>query len=89
MCLALGTWGARWRETRPENHDPYLALWTLAHLIDRQSLPRARVVVRFDVVDGRGPHRFWLVVGPTEREVCPSPRWRPFRAARTAAPTRC
>ena len=30
VCTALGTWGARWRESRPEHHDPYLALWSLA-----------------------------------------------------------
>ena len=70
VCVALGIWGARWRETRPEHHDPYLALWTLAHLIDRSELPQPRVVVRFDVTGGRGPHRYWLVVGPAEREVC-------------------
>lgn len=70
VCLALGSWGARWRETRPEHHDPYLALWGLAHLIDRTKLPRPRIVVRFDVTGGRGPRRYWLVVGPAEREVC-------------------
>ena len=70
VCMALGTWGARWRESRPEHHDPYLALWTLAHLIDRAGLPQPRVVVRFDVTGGRGPHRYWLVVGATEQEVC-------------------
>ncbi len=70
VCIALGTWGARWRETRPEHHDPYLALWGLAHLIDRASLPRPRVVVRFEIAGGRGPHRYWLVVGPADREVC-------------------
>ena len=70
MCIALGTWGARWRESRPEHHDPYLALWSLAHLVDRSGLPQARVVVRFDITGGRGPHRYWLVVGPADREVC-------------------
>ena len=55
---------------RPEHHDPYLALWTLVHLIDRSGLPQPRMVVRFDVTGGRGPHRYWLVVGPAEREVC-------------------
>ena len=32
VCTALGTWGARWRESRPEHHDPYLALWSLIGL---------------------------------------------------------
>ena len=70
VCTALGTWGARWRESRPEHHDPYLALWSLAHLVDRSGLPQARVVVRFDITGGRGPHRYWLVVGSADREVC-------------------
>jgi len=78
VCLALGAWGARWRESRPEHHDPYLALRTLAHLVDRAGLPQPRVVVRFDVTGGRGPRRYWLVPGATEREVCarPGPRRR-------------
>jgi hypothetical protein len=29
VCLALGVWGARWREVLPEHHDPYLVLWTV------------------------------------------------------------
>ncbi len=70
VCVALGVWGARWRESRPEHDDPYLALWGLAHLVDRSALAQSRIVVRFDVAGGRGPRRFWLVVGATEREVC-------------------
>ena len=49
VCLALGMWGARWREVRPEHHDPYLVVWMLSRMIDRDGLPRPRVVVRFDV----------------------------------------
>lgn len=67
---ALGVWGARWREVRPEHLDPYLALWTLSRLIDVEELPQPRVVVRFDVVDRARPDRFWLVVGGSDREVC-------------------
>lgn len=70
VCLALGTWGARWREVRPEHLDPYLAIWTLSTMITPAVLPRPRVVVRFDVHPHPPPHRFWLVVAPGEREVC-------------------
>src|SRR5215212_7232124 len=28
FCLALGVWGARWREVQPGDQSPYLALWT-------------------------------------------------------------
>lgn len=70
VCLALGAWGARWREVGPEHRDPYLAVWTLSTLVVPESLPRPRVVVRFDVHPHPEPNRFWLVVGTGEREVC-------------------
>jgi DNA-binding HxlR family transcriptional regulator len=70
VCLLLGVWGARWREAKPENQDPYLALWTIARLIDPESLPRRRVVVRFDVTDARVYDRFWVVADGTGAEVC-------------------
>ena len=53
VCLALGRWGARWREVLPEHHDPYLVVWLLSRMIHLDELPRRRVVVRFDVRDGR------------------------------------
>ena len=31
VCLALGAWGARWREVRPEHLDPYLAAVDAVH----------------------------------------------------------
>src|SRR4051794_36046499 len=70
VCLLLGVWGARWREAQPENQDPYLALWTIARLIDPASLPRPRVVVRFDVTDARTYDRFWLLADRPGGEVC-------------------
>jgi DNA-binding HxlR family transcriptional regulator len=70
VCHALGVWGARWREVAPEHQDPYLVLWSLAHLVDREAMPRPRVVVRFDLTDGRRPDRYWLLLGRSERDVC-------------------
>ena len=70
VCLELGAWGARWRTARPEDQDPYLALWMLARLIDPASLSRPRIVVRFHVTGRRPPNRFWLVVARTGNEVC-------------------
>ena len=70
VVLALGMWGARWRRARPEDQDPYLALWTVSRLIDPASLPRPRVVVRFDLRDVRGCHRFWMLLARTGNEVC-------------------
>jgi DNA-binding HxlR family transcriptional regulator len=70
VCLALGEWGARWREAQPADHDPYVALWILSRLIDRDSLPQPRVVVRFDVRRAPRAVRFWLLLDPTGNEVC-------------------
>jgi DNA-binding HxlR family transcriptional regulator len=73
VCLALGAWGARWREAQPADQDPYLALWTLSRLIDPASLPRPRVVVRFDVRDRPRAARLWLLLDRTGNEVCVEP----------------
>jgi HxlR-like helix-turn-helix len=76
VCTALGVWGARWREVTPAHHDPYLVLWTIAHLLDPATLPRPRVVVRFDLTDltdRGGPSRYWLVCAGTGNEVCVQP----------------
>jgi DNA-binding HxlR family transcriptional regulator len=70
VAMALGVWGARWRELQPEHHDPYLALWTLSKLIDRDGLPRARIVVRFELPKERAHGRFWLVLSRAGNEVC-------------------
>jgi len=70
VCLSLGAWAARWLDARPEDLDPYLALWMLTQLIDPHSLPRDRVVVRFDLTDRSRPNRYWLVLSHTEAEVC-------------------
>lgn len=70
VCLALGAWGARWRDTGPMHRDPYLALWMLARLVDAETLPRPRVVVRFDLTDRSRPNRYWLVASTTGTEVC-------------------
>jgi DNA-binding HxlR family transcriptional regulator len=72
VCLTLGVWGARWREIMPEHHDPYQVLWTISRLLDPTSLPQPRVVVRFDVVEGR-TSRYWLVCTRTGNEVCVHP----------------
>jgi DNA-binding HxlR family transcriptional regulator len=86
VCLRLGAWGARWLETLPSPHDPYLALWTVARLVEPESLPRPRVVVRFDLTDGSRPPRYWLVLGADGNEVCvEDPRWDDDGVVRTDA----
>jgi DNA-binding HxlR family transcriptional regulator len=70
LCLALGVWGARWCDAQPADQDPYLALWTMVRLIEPASLPRHRIVVRFDVTRDTPPDRFWLVLTRAGNEVC-------------------
>jgi len=73
VCLELGAWGARWREVRPDDQDPYLALWMLSRMIAPDSLPRGRIVVHFNVTGRRPPNRFWLVLSTSGNEVCAQP----------------
>ncbi len=73
VVLALGAWAARWVEVVPERQDPYLMLWGLSRLIHPEALPHPRVVVRFDLVDGRAPDRYWIVAQPSGCEVCVTP----------------
>src|SRR5436305_694132 len=40
VCLALGTWGARWLEVAPQHLDPYTLLWGMATTSDRERLPQ-------------------------------------------------
>jgi hypothetical protein len=77
VCLELGAWGARWRGVRPEDQDPYLALWMLSRMIDPNTLARKRMVVQFHITGRPAPNRFWLV--------CPGPATR-FAPKRRASP---
>ena len=72
VCLVLGVWGARWREAQPADQDPYLSLWIMSRLIDPESLPQSRAVVRFDLrgAPRAARSRFWLLLDPTGNEVC-------------------
>jgi DNA-binding HxlR family transcriptional regulator len=70
VCLELGAWGARWRTVRPEDQDPYLALWMLSRMITPETLPRPRIVVLFHITGRPAPNRFWLVLSTTGNEVC-------------------
>jgi len=72
VLLALGAWGERWVELRDEHTNPRFLLWTWATTyLAHANLPSRRVVVRFEFADRPANERvIWLVVYPTEAEVC-------------------
>ena len=69
---ALGTWGARWLEVAPQHLDAHVVLWSLCRLADPADLPGRRMVIRFELEDGT-MRRMWVVLGPTDSEVCVKP----------------
>ena len=72
VLLALGAWGERWVELRDEHTNPRFLLWTWATAyLAHANLPDRRVVVRFEFADRPDNERaIWLVVQPTDAEVC-------------------
>ena len=75
VMLALGAWGERWVELRDEHTNPRFLLWTWATTyLAHANLPDRRVVVRFELSDRPpGERAIWLVVRPTDAEVCTKP----------------
>lgn len=71
VCTALGTWGARWLEMRPEHIEPGYVLWATSKLVDVEKLPDARVTVRVDLRD-QPRRKFWLILQRPQPEVCTS-----------------
>jgi DNA-binding HxlR family transcriptional regulator len=69
---ALGAWGARWLEVAPPHLDAHVVVWAICRLAEPQALPDRRVVIRFDLRDGRR-RRIWLILAPDAREVCIKP----------------
>jgi DNA-binding HxlR family transcriptional regulator len=72
VCDALGAWGARWLEVAPAHLDAHVVVWSICRLAEADDLPDGRVVIRFDLLDGRY-RRLWLVLAPDAREVCIKP----------------
>jgi DNA-binding HxlR family transcriptional regulator len=69
VVLQMGTWGARWLDLGPRDFEPDAVLWGWAKFIDREKVPPARIVVRFDLTD-RPKQRFWMLIDRPEPEVC-------------------
>jgi DNA-binding HxlR family transcriptional regulator len=69
---AVGAWGARWiGEIGERDLDPKLLLWDMHRNVDLGRVPERRTVLHFRFPDVRGPRsRWWLVLSPTEVDVC-------------------
>ncbi len=75
VLLALGAWGEQWVELRDEHTNPRFLLWTWSTTyLAVDSLPSRQVVVRFELSDRSPDERaIWLIVRPTDAEVCTKP----------------
>jgi DNA-binding HxlR family transcriptional regulator len=75
VLLALGAWGEQWVELRDEHTNPRFLLWTWSTTyLAVDSLPSRQVVVRFELFDRSPDERaIWLIVRPTDAEVCTKP----------------
>ena len=55
---------------RPENLDPFVALWSMCLRLRRDRLPDRRVVIRFDFSGHGSRERYWLLIEHRETEIC-------------------
>jgi DNA-binding HxlR family transcriptional regulator len=72
VMLALHQWGSKWAELTPEQAHPGVVLWGwVTFYLDRDRLPRRRVLVRFEypTLSGSGS-RGWLLIERGDAEVC-------------------
>jgi DNA-binding HxlR family transcriptional regulator len=69
---AVGTWGARWiGQLGDADLDPKLLLWDMHRNVDHAVVPPRRTVVQFRFPELRGAAgRWWLVISPSEVDVC-------------------
>ena len=72
VMLALEHWGSRWAELTPEHAHPGVVLWGwVTCYLDRDRLPRHRVLVRFEYPTLTGPgQRGWMLIEHGDAEVC-------------------
>jgi DNA-binding HxlR family transcriptional regulator len=72
LMLVLERWGRRWVELKPEHAHPGVVLWAWASFfLDRDRLPRRRVVIRFEYPTLPGPaRRSWLLIEARDVEYC-------------------
>jgi DNA-binding HxlR family transcriptional regulator len=72
IMLALEQWGRKWAELQPEHAHPGIVLWVWANFfLNRDRLPRRRVVVRFEYPTlPEAARRSWLLIERGDAEYC-------------------
>ncbi len=72
VMLAIQHWGSKWAELTPEHAHPGVVLWGwVTAYLDRDRLPRRRVLIRFDYPTLSGPgRRGWLLIERGDAELC-------------------
>lgn len=72
VMAALQHWGSQWAQLTPEHAHPGVVLWGWVTCnLDRDRLPRRRVLVRFDYPTLSGPgRRGWLLIEHGDAEIC-------------------
>jgi len=72
VMIALETWGRKWAELKPEHAHPGVVLWVWANFfLDRDRLPRRRVLVRFEYPTlPQSARRSWLLIEHGDAEYC-------------------
>lgn len=68
---ALGVWGELWMDMRPVHSEPGIVLWSWGTVfLNRDALPRRRVVVRFEFEYAGKRDRAWLLLENGNGELC-------------------
>ncbi|GGM85350.1 winged helix-turn-helix transcriptional regulator [Dactylosporangium sucinum] len=72
IVRAIGAWGVRWiGELGDRDLDPKLLLWDMRRNVDHAALPPGRTVIGFRFPSVAPSVRYWwLVLTPTEADVC-------------------
>ncbi|MGH9079393.1 MAG: winged helix-turn-helix transcriptional regulator [Acidimicrobiales bacterium] len=68
----IGAWGVRWiGELGDQDLDPSLLLWDMHRNVDHSAVPDGRTVIQFRFPDAPVKSRdWWMVLTPTEADVC-------------------
>lgn len=72
VMVALQNWGRKWAELKPEHAHPGVVLWVwVTFWLERDRLPRRRVVVRFEYPTlPASARRSWLLIERGDAEYC-------------------